>query len=109
MNDQPDFGGFTPQPPVTQTDPAKPIPGGQRRRGRQRRAAKSDKPKRRQGRPPKVQAPAASPINLVKVVGAVAGLDAAEAELVISLAGYLQAVTPLQAVRVACALGKLFS
>lgn len=103
--DQPDFGNFQPIPPSADKSPAPPAEKRTRGPRRDPRAAKN-KP----GRPRKADVmPDRPPVDLPKIVAAVAGLDQVEAKLVVDMASALNVVTPFQAVRIACALGKLFS
>ncbi len=136
MTDETPFNPFQPQPPAppatppiqTASDSLDPTKNGRRKRGprrtrnpplephhKQTRERKKPGRPRKVGKAPELAAPyqAANgnnaPIDLYKVVAAVAGLDPEESRLVVSMAQSLTSVTPVQAVRIACALGKLFS
>lgn len=119
-----DFNPFTP-PPISSAaggqgqapalTPEPPGPGDAKRKRGPRRVPGAAKAAKKPGRPRKAAAlperplPGPSMIDLPKVIAAVAGLDELESKLVVDMAAALNNVAPYQAVRIACALGRLFS
>lgn len=105
-----DFNPF--QAPPLSVDARPPEPAPEKKKRGPRRVPGAKVAKNKPGRPrkdPQPVAAAPSPIDLPKIVAAVAGLDQTESQLVVNMAQSLNNVTPYQAVRIACALGKLFS